>query len=77
MNRPYTVEAEYMHNHPDQMGKHRTRSFATLGAAQEYAHWARNYAIFRWSLVRYERRVVFLWAYGKEQYYDFKDLPKE
>ena len=74
MRRPFTVEAEYSDKAE---GAHRTRTFATMGAAQEYAHWAKHCAIFRWALVRYERRVVTLWADGGVQYYDFKDLPKE
>jgi len=74
MLRLYTVEAEY--SNPGD-GVHRTRAFATLGAALEYAHWARYCAVFRWSLVRYYKRPVVLWdGGGYEQYYNFSFVPE-
>lgn len=75
MPRPYTVEAEYMH--PEVDGGHRTRAFALLSSALEYARWAKNNAIFRWALVRHNQRPIVLWDDGGEQYWNFKFIPKE
>ena len=67
MRRPYTVEAEYSYSgkqHPDCPTRHRTRSFGGIGAAWDYARWARNRATFEWAIVYHKGTPLALWANG-------------
>ena len=66
MKRRFTVEAEYTDVHAD---KHRTRSFATMEAAYDYAKWARYRALFAWALVRGAGRPLLIWASGDAEPY--------